>query len=91
MLFKILLVFFAVMSIIDFILYGSDKKKAVRHERRIRERTLLLFGVFGGAPGGILGMLAFRHKTKHWYFWVVNIAALFILSAVLGFAIYVTF
>ena len=34
---------------------------------------LLGFSFFGGAVGGVLGMLVFRHKTRHWYFWAVNL------------------
>ena len=88
MIFKILLIFYGCMSLIDFILYGVDKNKAKKNERRIRERTLLLFGVFGGAYGGLLGMLAFRHKTLHWYFWLVNILFVIILSVILGLVIF---
>ena len=43
---------------------------------RIPEKALLLLSFLGGAIGGILGMLLFRHKTKHWYFWFVNIVGL---------------
>ena len=32
------------------------------------EKTLWLFALLGGAPGGWLGMRAFHHKTRHWYF-----------------------
>lgn len=70
------LIFIAAVSLITFALYGADKRKSVRGAWRIRERTLLLFGVFGGAIGGILGMKIFHHKTRHWYFWAVNILAL---------------
>ena len=38
----------------------------------IPEKVLLLLSFFGGAAGGLLGMLLFRHKTRHWYFWAVN-------------------
>ena len=73
---KYILIVIAVMSLIDFILYGVDKSKAKKNKWRIKEATLLGFGVFGGALGGLLGMQVFRHKTKHWYFWAINIAAL---------------
>ena len=29
---------------------------------------LLFLALLGGALGAILGMYAFRHKTRHWYF-----------------------
>ena len=32
------------------------------------EKTLWLFALLGGAPGGWLGMRTFHHKTRHWYF-----------------------
>lgn len=72
------LAFLALMSLIAFILYGSDKKKAKNGSWRTKESTLLGVGVLGGAVGALLGMKVFRHKTKHWYFWVVNILGLFL-------------
>lgn len=69
-------IFLAVMSIIAFILYGVDKRKAIKKAWRTPEAVLLGFGFFGGAAGALLGMRAFRHKTKHWYFWFVNIAGI---------------
>ena len=71
------------MSLITFILYHSDKKKAEKGKMRIPEKVLLLFSFFGGAFGGYPAMLIFRHKTKgeHWYFTAVNL---------LGLAIHIT-
>ena len=43
---------------------------------RIPEKTLFLATALFGGFGGTLGMTFFRHKTKHWYFWAVNIAGL---------------
>ena len=68
--------FIFVMSLIAFILYGVDKKKAKKGAWRIPEAVLLNFGFFGGAIGAIVGMETFRHKTKHWYFWLFNILGL---------------
>ena len=39
-------------------------------------KLLLGLGFFGGSVGALAGMQLFRHKTKHWYFWAVNIAGL---------------
>ena len=63
----------AVLSAAAFFLYGADKSRAVRGEWRIPERALLGLSFFGGAVGGLAGMAVFRHKTRHWYFWAVNI------------------
>ncbi len=67
---------YAVISLIAFVLYFADKKKAQKNKWRIKEATLLGFGFFGGAIGALLAMKIFRHKTKHWYFWAVNILGL---------------
>lgn len=76
---KILLIYFAVlavMSLIAFFTYLSDKSRAKRGKWRIRESVLLGLGFLGGATGALIAMNLFRHKTKHWYFWAVNILSL---------------
>ena len=62
---KIFLVFYALMTIVTFILYGVDKGKAKKGRWRIPEKTLLLFAACFGGLGAFLGMKIFRHKTKH--------------------------
>ena len=73
---KIYLCVIAVISLIAFFLYASDKAKAKRGAWRIPEKVLLLCSFFCGAVGGLLGMLAFRHKTKKPLFLFTNTAAL---------------
>lgn len=53
------------MNILGFLLMRIDKNRAIHHQYRIRERTLWLVALFGGAVGTTLGMQIFRHKTKH--------------------------
>lgn len=55
-------------SILDYILMGLDKWKAKRERWRVPEKTFFLVAVLGGSLGAILGMYAFHHKTRHWYF-----------------------
>ena len=73
---EILAVIFGVLSVITFFMYGIDKFKAQRGKWRISEKALLISSFIGGAVGGFLAMQLFRHKTKHWYFNVVNILGL---------------
>lgn len=66
--------YLVLLSLITFIAYGVDKKKAIKGKYRTKEKTLLSLSFFGGAFGGYPAMLVFRHKTKgeHWYFTAVN-------------------
>ena len=64
----ILLIGYAVMSVIGFALMGIDKSRAINRKWRINEATLFLIALIGGGIGSTLGMFFFRHKTKHWYF-----------------------
>ena len=82
---KYYLIYLAVMSVIAFILYFADKKKAQNGKWRIKEATLLGIGFFGGAVGALATMKIFRHKTKHWYFTAINAAGLAAQAAVLYF------
>jgi uncharacterized membrane protein YsdA (DUF1294 family) len=70
-----------VMSLVAFVMYYSDKRKAEKGKWRTPEAALLGVGVLFGALGALLGMNCFRHKTKHRYFWAVNILALIALVA----------
>ena len=79
----ILIVVFAVMSLIGFASMGIDKKKAQEGKWRTKEATLFAIAILFGGVGSTLGMWIFRHKTKHWYFAVsfpifaiIDIAAL---------------
>ena len=59
-------------SLTALVFYGVDKLRAKRKAWRIPERVLLGLGLLGGAPGALTGMMLWRHKTAHWYFWTVN-------------------
>lgn len=62
--FEILLVYAAVINFAAFAAYGVDKRRAKKDLWRIPEKTLFLLAVLGGSPGALLGMRAFRHKTR---------------------------
>ena len=59
------------INLITFILYGIDKRRAIKNRWRIPETTLLGIALVGGSAGAWAGMQLFRHKTKHWYFRVL--------------------
>ena len=73
---KVYLGFLAVMAVIAFIAYAADKRKAKKRAWRIPEKVLLALSFFGGAAGGYLAMYTVRHKTKKWYFHLINFIGL---------------
>lgn len=68
--FKYYIIFLCVMSVISFIMYGVDKRKAKKGKWRTKEKTLIISMWLGGAYGGLMGMTFFHHKTQKWYFWL---------------------
>ena len=74
------------VSLINFILYGTDKRAAIKGRWRVPERVLLGLSFFGGAAGGILGMVIFHHKTRKAAFILVNAAGLLWQAAALTYA-----
>lgn len=73
------------MSVIAFLLYGLDKYKAIHHRWRIPEQTLILAAFAGGAPGALLGMRIFHHKTRKWKFRILVPLATIVWMALLGY------
>ena len=61
-----LLVYLLLLNLVGFVLYGIDKAKS-KHKGSncILERVLLWVARLGGGVGCWLGMMLFRHKTKH--------------------------
>lgn len=51
-----------------FLTYAIDKGLA-GGKRRVPEVQFLLFNLLAGGPGGLSGMLIFRHKTRKPLFW----------------------
>ena len=61
----ILLIYLLLINLLGFVLYGIDKAKSKGKGRRIPERVLLWVARLGGGVGCWMGMMLFRHKTKH--------------------------
>ena len=63
-------VVYLALSLVTFVLWGIDKRRAILGRWRIRERTLLGLMIAGGAFGGYAGMCLFHHKTRELVFLV---------------------
>ena len=86
-LYKAALAYLAAINLVTFFVYGIDKRKARKGQWRVPEKTLFLLPLLGGSLGGILGMKAFHHKTKHWYFrW--GLPAILVLQLAAAFAVW---
>ena len=71
---KYLIPYLIIISIFTFFIYSIDKRRSKqKNKRRISEKTLLTLSFIGGAFGGYLAMIIKHHKTKHWYFVIINI------------------
>jgi uncharacterized membrane protein YsdA (DUF1294 family) len=71
-------------NLMAFMLFGFDKRRAVRGMARIRERTLLLWALAGGTPGAFAACQLFRHKTRKQPFvrllWLIAAAQALVLA-----------
>ena len=79
---KIFAGYVLVMTIIGFLSMYIDKRKAIKHQWRIPEKTLFIIALLGGSIGSNLGMKICRHKTKHWYF-VIGMPVILILQIII--------
>lgn len=79
---KIFAGYVLVMSMIGFLSMYIDKRKAIKHQWRIPEKTLFIIALLGGSIGSNLGMTICRHKTKHWYF-VIGMPVILILQIII--------
>ena len=79
---QIAVIYLIIINLIAFALYGTDKSKAKRGKWRISEKTLIGIALIGGSVGAFLGMHAFRHKTRRWYF-RYGLPAIFLAQVVL--------
>lgn len=71
MIVKGIIIYYIVVSVLAFFLYGIDKSKAKKGKWRIPEKTLFGIAFLGGGVGALLGMEIFRHKTKHMSFCIL--------------------
>lgn len=65
-----LAIWLLLINAVTFFMFGLDKLKARRKERRektrrIPEKTLFVLAAIGGSIGALLGMRVWHHKTLH--------------------------
>ncbi len=80
-------IYVAFVSLVAFLMYVRDKKKAKKGDWRTPEATLLTASFLGGGIGGYFGMIVCHHKTKKWYFHAVNLIGIIWQIALLMFLI----
>ena len=76
------------MSIVCFIAYGLDKRRARIDGRRVSEYTLQMMAFLGGWPGGLIGQRFFRHKTQKLAFLIVFWLAVVLHVVIVGGVVY---
>jgi uncharacterized membrane protein YsdA (DUF1294 family) len=73
------------INIWTFLAFGSDKRRAVRGERRTSEADLLFYAAIGGIAGAYAGRSYFRHKTcKQPFSTQLHVVALLQCGAIIG-------
>ena len=77
-----IIIYLTVMNVLSFVMYGIDKRKAVKGSRRISEDALLTAAALGGSLGSLLAMELFRHKTKHIKF-TIGVRAFLVIHVLL--------
>ena len=82
-----LIYYLFIINVLAFVLYGVDKRRAVRNEYRIKESVLLWMARLGGGTGSWLGIKTFRHKTQHTKFRII--VPMWIVIWVVGIVLYI--
>ena len=78
---RVLVFYLVSVNIIASLVCTVDKLKAVKHKRRISEKTLWIWCFSGGSIGMYVTMLIIRHKTLHKRF-MLGIPALIIIQII---------
>jgi len=70
--FRLVLIWYVILSFSTFVAYWLDKRAATRGGRRTAERTLHLLALGGGFPGAFAGMSMTKHKRRKRGFVIVT-------------------
>lgn len=76
---EVLLIYFLVINVLEFIIAGFDKFRAIKQRRRIPENTLFFLAFIGGSIGLLAAMILFTHKTSKSSF-IVKFAAIVLIQ-----------
>lgn len=82
--YPVLLWYLVIINIITLIAFGVDKIASMENRSRIRIVTLLGLAFIGGSIGALIGMYAFRHKTRKDYF-TVGVPIIMLMQVVILF------
>ena len=88
MIYKLVLIYLAVISLVSVITTAWDKFCAKRDMWRVPEKTLLILSALGGSVAMYITMKTIRHKTKHPKFMVGIPVIIFLQAAVIAVLIY---
>lgn len=62
-------IFLIIINLASFVIMIIDKNLARTGQWRVSEGMLFFLAIFFGGLGIYLGMFAFHHKTRKWYFY----------------------
>lgn len=85
---KYILIYFALINLLAFIMFWVDKRAAQNGQWRISEKALIIVSMLGGSVGSLISMNIFRHKTKKMKF-ILGIPIILILQ--IAFIIYMCY
>lgn len=77
-----LLIYLCFINFIGVIINIIDKSRAKRSKWRIKEQTLWIVSILGGAFGSYVTMQIIRHKTKHKSF-MIGLPAIITIQAII--------
>lgn len=77
------ILYIILLSIVTLVFFGIDKYKAITRKWRVPEAVLLSLTAIGGAFGGLLGMLVFRHKIRKPMFFIIVPLAVILYTALI--------
>lgn len=83
---KLLYAYLLIINLMALLVFFIDKKKAIKHKYRIKEKALLSIAALGGSVGSLIAINCFKHKNRKIKFKLIYlflIVHLFILYTLL--------